>query len=295
MTAAALVALAAAARSRSRAGASETARRHRRRGPAGRARTRTSPSSRTSSAPRAATGSAAWRTSRRCGRGSSARRRTRPLSELDRAYGGALAVYQNGEFESAVRTLRAIVEDLESIPESDEAYAQWMRALLRLAHAAATIGMDRDAQAALAKLARTDPDAAARPRPVLARLPAALRGGEGARFRALPKRRLTVLAEGRPGVVYVNGRTWDPTPAVAVAPRRAATGSAARPDGLRVPSFTIDLEAEDRTVVLDFAPRRVAPGERRAGPRARRRRSARTASSGRAPGSAPTSSSSRAG
>ena len=54
------------------------------------------------------------------------------LSELDRAYGGALAVYQNGEFESAVRTLRAIVEDLESIPESDEAYEQWKRALLRL-------------------------------------------------------------------------------------------------------------------------------------------------------------------
>ena len=79
------------------------------------------------------------------------------LSELDRAYGGALAVYQNGEFESSVRTLRAIVEDLESLPESDDAYAQWTRALLRLAHAAATIGMDRDAQAALTRLARTDP------------------------------------------------------------------------------------------------------------------------------------------
>ena len=46
------------------------------------------------------------------------------LAELDRAYGGALAVYQNGEFESAVRTLRAIVEDLESLPESEEGYAQ---------------------------------------------------------------------------------------------------------------------------------------------------------------------------
>ena len=34
-----------------------------------------------------------------------------------------------------MRTLRAIVEDLESLPESDDAYAQWTRALLRLAHA----------------------------------------------------------------------------------------------------------------------------------------------------------------
>ena len=103
------------------------------------------------------------------------------LSELDRAYGGALAVYQNGEFESSVRTLRAIVEDLESIPESDDAYAQWTRALLRLAHAAATIGMDRDAQAALTKLARTDPTLQPDPGPVLAGLPAAIRGGEGRR------------------------------------------------------------------------------------------------------------------
>src|SRR5512142_3560536 len=55
------------------------------------------------------------------------------LSELDRAYGGALAVYQNGEFESALRTLHAIVEDLESLPESADAYSQWVRAQLRLA------------------------------------------------------------------------------------------------------------------------------------------------------------------
>ena len=79
------------------------------------------------------------------------------LSELDRAYGGALAVYQNGEFESSARTLRAIVEDLESLPESEEAYFQWKRSLLRLAHVAASLEQDREVEAALAKLARTEP------------------------------------------------------------------------------------------------------------------------------------------
>ncbi len=173
------------------------------------------------------------------------------LSELDRAYGGALAVYQNGEFESSVRTLRAIVEDLESIPESDDAYAQWTRALLRLAHAAATIGMDRDTQAALAKLARTDPTLQPDPDQYS---PGYRRRFEEAkaRIRALPKRRLTVLAEGKPGVVYVNGRNMGPAPVSVSLPTGSyRIGGAA--DGLRVPSFTVELEAEDRTVVLDFA------------------------------------------
>ena len=79
------------------------------------------------------------------------------VTELDRAYGGALAVYQNGEFESAIRTLKAIVEDLESLPESDESYAQWVRAQLRLAHAALTIGREKDADEAMSAVARTDP------------------------------------------------------------------------------------------------------------------------------------------
>ncbi|WP_242370908.1 MULTISPECIES: hypothetical protein [Anaeromyxobacter] len=173
------------------------------------------------------------------------------LSELDRAYGGALAVYQNGEFESAVRTLRAIVEDLESLPESDDAYAQWTRALLRLAHAAATIGLERDAQAALLKLARMEPTLQPDPDQYS---PGYRRRFEEvkAKVRALPKRRLTVLAEGGSGVVYVNGRNMGPAPVAVSLPAGAyRIGGAA--DALRVPSFTVDLEAEDRTVVLDFA------------------------------------------
>jgi hypothetical protein len=172
------------------------------------------------------------------------------VTELDRAYGGALAVFQNGEFESALRTLKAIIEDLESLPESDEAYAQWVRAQLRLAHAAITVGRERDADEALSALARTDPSIQPDPdqySPTYRRRFEAVK----AKVRALPSRRLQVGAEGPGGIVYLNGRPvgnaplslWLPAGTYRVG---GASGS------LHVPSFRVDLQAEDRSVVLDF-------------------------------------------
>jgi hypothetical protein len=173
------------------------------------------------------------------------------LAELDRAYGGALAVYQNGEFESAVRTLRAIVEDLENLPEGDEAYAQWTRALLRLAHAAQTVGQAQVADEALLKLLRVDPDFQPDPdqySPAYRRHVDELR----ARVRALPRRRLAVLSEGQVGTVYLNGRSFGKTPASISLPAGSyRVGGAA--GAQRVPSFSVDLVEEDRTVALDFA------------------------------------------
>ncbi|HEX9289433.1 MAG TPA: hypothetical protein VF904_07920 [Anaeromyxobacteraceae bacterium] len=173
------------------------------------------------------------------------------VTELDRAYGGALAVYQNGEFESAIRTLKAIVEDLESLPESDEAYAQWVRAQLRLAHAALTIGHEKDADEAMSAVARTDP--AVQPdadqySPTYRRKFEAAK----AKIRALPARKLQVSAEGFQGTVFVNGRPMGTTPLALWLPAGVyriggASGS------LHVPSFGVDLQAEDRNVLLDFA------------------------------------------
>jgi hypothetical protein len=172
------------------------------------------------------------------------------VTELDRAYGGALAVYQNGEFESAIRTLRAIVEDLESLPESDEAYAQWTRAQLRLAHAAMTIGRDREAEAAMAAVATTDPTVQPDPDQYS---PAYRRRFEQvkARVRALPARKLEIAAEGFQGTAFVNGRAMGSTPVALRLPAGVyrvggASGS------LHVPSFRVDLLAEDRAVVLDL-------------------------------------------
>ncbi|ACL67681.1 conserved hypothetical protein [Anaeromyxobacter dehalogenans 2CP-1] len=173
------------------------------------------------------------------------------LSELDRAYGGALAVYQNGEFDSSVRTLRAIVDDLEAVPEGEEAFFQWKRAMLRLAHASLSLGQEREMERAFLALARTDP--ALQPDPDQYS-PGFRRRFEEvkARVRALPRRRLHVASEGRSGTVYVNGRAMGTTPLTLTLPAgsyRVGGGAGA----LRVPSFTVDLESEDRSVVLDFA------------------------------------------
>jgi hypothetical protein len=173
------------------------------------------------------------------------------LSELDRAYGGALAVYQNGEFESAFRTLRAIVDDLEGLPETDDVYYQWTRAVVRLAHAANTLERKKELEAAFAKLAATDvtfqPDAD-QYAPSFRKKYDDVR----ARVRALPRVRLTVLAEGQPGTVYLNGRNMGTAPLSLTLPVGTyRVGGAAGP--LRVPTFTVDLQAEDRTVILDLA------------------------------------------
>ncbi len=173
------------------------------------------------------------------------------LSELDRAYGGALAVFQNGEFESALRTLHAIVEDLESLPETDDSYSQWVRAQLRLAHTALTIARDTEAEDAFFALAKTEigitPDQE-QFSPSYRRRFDAIK----AKVRALPARRLTVSSEGTPGTVFVNGRPMGATPLALWLP--AGTYRIGGQSGdLRVPSFSIDLRAEDRSVVLDFA------------------------------------------
>jgi hypothetical protein len=172
------------------------------------------------------------------------------VSELDRAYGGALAVYQNGEFESALRTLRAIVEDIEALPEGREPYRQWTRAQLRLAHAASTIGRHDEADAAMARLLRVEPSFRADPdqySPTYRRRLDEIR----ARVLALPQRRVTVVGAGRPGSVFVDGRPSGTTPMTLFLPAgRYRIGGAA--GSLRVPSFVVDLTEEDRTVVLDF-------------------------------------------
>ena len=173
------------------------------------------------------------------------------VTELDRAYGGALAVFQNGEFESALRTLKAIIEDLECLPESDDAYAQWVRAQLRLAHAAITVGRERDADEALAAVARTDfsiqpdPDQYS---PTFRRRLEAVK----AKVRALPSRRLQITAEGPGGIVYVNGRAMGSAPLTLWLPAGSYRIGGAS-GALHVPSFRVDLQAEDRAVVLDFA------------------------------------------
>jgi hypothetical protein len=173
------------------------------------------------------------------------------LPELERAYAGALATYQNGEYEGSIRTLYAVVEDLEKLPESAEAYQQWVRALLRLAHAEATIGHVGEARAAMEKVLAVEPRHQPDPEQYS---PTYRREFDAARARvaARPRRSLSVGAIGRNGTAYVNGRASGQTPAtVPLPPGRYRVGGAA--GALRVPSFWVDLANEDRGVVLDFS------------------------------------------
>jgi len=172
-------------------------------------------------------------------------------SELDRAYGGALAVFQNGEFESSLRTLRAVVEDLESLPETDESYFQWKRALLRLAHSALAANDMKEAENAFGKLARVEPGLMPDPDQFSPGFRKRFEEAK-ARVRALPRRRLTITAVGVQGSVFMNGKPMGTTPITVTLPTGTyRIGGAA--GSLRVPSFRVGLDQEDRTIVLDFA------------------------------------------
>jgi len=173
------------------------------------------------------------------------------LPELDRAFGGALAVYQNGEYDSAARTLRAIVEDLEDLPESEAVWSQWTRAMMRLSHVHLTLHQLDESDAVQVALLKVD--STHQLDPVL------YAPGFRAHFeelrqrvRAMPKRRLTVTARGRGGTIYVSGRDVGPTPATVILPPGVYRVAGAA-GVLRIPGFTVDLTAEDRAVVLDFA------------------------------------------
>ena len=193
------------------------------------------------------------------------------LSELDRAYGGALAVYQNGEFESALRTLHAIVDDLENLPESDDSYSQWVRAQLRLAHVALTIARDAEAETAFYALAKTEIGITPDPEQYSPSYRRRFDGIKG-KVRALPARRLTVTSQGAPGTVFVNGRPMGTTPLALWLPAGTYRIGGQAGD-LRVPSFAVDLRSEDRGAVLDFAlaeSLRVNAGPGLALPQARR-------------------------
>ena len=172
-------------------------------------------------------------------------------AELDRAFNGALAVYQNGEYESAERTLRAIVADLEELPESEAVWQQWTRAMMRLSHVQFTVGQREESEATQLAVLRVD--ASHQLDPMLYAPGYRAHFDElRARVRAMPKRRLTVTARGHAGTIYVGGRDVGPAPVTLVMPAGSYRVAGAAGE-LRPPSVTADLSVEDRTVTLDFA------------------------------------------
>jgi tetratricopeptide (TPR) repeat protein len=176
---------------------------------------------------------------------------TATLAELDRAYAGALATYQTGDFEGAVRTLRAVVEDLEKLPDSPDAFAQKTRALMRLARAEQTLGHQPEAKSLLERLVRADPAAKADPTQYP---PSFQRQIDEARaeVKARPHRKLTIQATARGAKVFVEGREVGTAPVSVDLPagRYRVSGAVG---SLRVPGVTADLTQEAQTVTLNFA------------------------------------------
>jgi hypothetical protein len=173
------------------------------------------------------------------------------LPELERAYVGAEAAFQNEEIEIAASTLRGIVDDLEKLPESPEVYAQWTRAMIRLAYVERILTRHASAATTLERLAATDPrvvvDEVQYPPSFRAEFDEARR-----RVAARRKFKLTITSPGRVATAFVNGRKVGRTPVtVALTTGRYRVGGSA--EGLRVPSTFAQLDPEDRQVELDFA------------------------------------------
>lgn len=172
------------------------------------------------------------------------------LTELDRAYAGAVAAYQTGDYEGSARTLRAVVEDLEGMPESDDAFSAWSRAMMRLARAEGSLGRKGEAREVMERLLRADPGAKADPElyppsfsKQLEEVRAALRAG--------PQRKLQIASGGKNVRVFVEGRGVGTAPAtLSLPPGRYRVGG--QLGDVRVSAGIVDLTQEDQAVAIDF-------------------------------------------
>jgi hypothetical protein len=172
------------------------------------------------------------------------------LTELDRAYAGAVASYQSGDYEGATRTLRAVVDDLERMPESDDAYAAWTRAMLRLARAEGSLGRKGEARDVMERLLRSNPGARADPELYP---PSFARQLEEARtaLHSAPQRKLQVTASAKNVRVFIEGRSAGTAPTTASLPPGRYRISGLLGD-VRVSAGVVDLTQEDSSVAIDF-------------------------------------------
>ncbi len=171
------------------------------------------------------------------------------LSELDRAYAGALTRHAAGEYEESVRTLRVIVADLERLVEGPEVFEQWTRAMLRLARVEQELGRAMDAQADLERVVRSQPETKADPRQFPPSFLALLEDARQ-RLAAAGTHRLTV--ESRPEArVFVDGREVGMSPiTVEVAPGSHRVGG--QRGSVHAATLVSDIRG-DRVVQLDMS------------------------------------------
>lgn len=172
------------------------------------------------------------------------------VSELTRAYAGAIAASQRGDAEGAAGTLRAIVDDLERAPESAEAFSLWSKSMLRLARVEGMLGHAAEGHALLQRLLAVNPTVEA---DLELFPPGFIREVDAVRkqMRAASQRRLTVTAGGRPARIFVAGRDVGTAPVtVTVAPGKYRVSGMI--GEVRATAGVIEVAAEDRRVALDL-------------------------------------------
>ncbi len=176
---------------------------------------------------------------------------TASLTELERASSGAIAAYQAGDYEGAITTLRAVLDDVEKLPDGPDTFKMWSKTMLRLARYEQTVGRRTEAQALLERLVRADPavkvDTTQYP-PSFAKQVDEVR----ASVEKQKTRKLTVTSAQKGARVYVDGRDVGPAPVVVSVPPGKYRVSGVVQD-VRAPSMKVDLAEEDQTVSLDFS------------------------------------------
>jgi hypothetical protein len=186
------------------------------------------------------------------------------LSEANRSYQAAIGADLSNDPERAIAILRATVEDLERLPESEEAFRQWKRAMLRLAKIEAQMqAYARDAPAVVERLLRADPALEVDPEvhgAEVARLAQSVRR----QLRTLPERRLTVSSPSKGVRVFVNGHqvgSASPGAPLVLTLRRGRYRVSGQEGKLRAPAQDVDLTGGDQAVAFDFSiARMLRPG-----------------------------------
>jgi hypothetical protein len=181
------------------------------------------------------------------------------LAELDRAFEGARVAYVKGDYEGSVRTLRAVVDGLEKLPDGEGVFSQWMRAMQRLARSELNLGHQEAARASLERLVRAAPDVE-----IDRTLYPASFASEVEKARIALKAVAThtlVVSSSAPGVrVYLNGRDVGDAPLTLALPQGSYRLSGAQ-GTLRAGPLFVELEDENHEAFLDFTiPAALRPG-----------------------------------
>lgn len=184
------------------------------------------------------------------------------LAELDLAFERARVAYLEGDYEGSVRSLRAVVDGLEELPDGPDAFARWTRAMLRLARSELNLGHEQEAAAAIERLVRAAPDVVVD----RALYPASFANEvEKARhaLKAAPTHSLVVRSSPPGATVYMDGRQVGSAPLALALPSGSYELSGSQ-GTLRAGPLFVQLGDEPQEVLLDFTiPAAVRP---RAGP-----------------------------